>query len=169
MVSLSMPTTVTLPLWSLSDLTANQSNAVRCRSASISNTLSPSSAKATARLVAKVVLPAPPFCVTTAILIRHLTATERTVTVLHLSWYTQALCPQLSMCLVRGDRTMRESHRSNRIAPREPINLTEWTSRTDRGHKERLFTCGRPGRAISAKRLPVGCVIIDNWVEGLPG
>lgn len=65
---------------------------------------------------------------------------------------------------------MRESHRSNRIAPREPINLTEWTSRTDRGHKRSLFTCGRPGRAIFGQnRLPVGCVIIDKWVEGLPG
>jgi hypothetical protein len=46
----------------------------------------------------------------------------------------------------------------------EPINLCEWRSK-----KGRLFTCGRPGRAIFLReRARIGEDTIDLWVNGLP-
>ena len=51
----------------------------------------------------------------------------------------------------------------------EPINLAEWFHPSPPSHKSRLFTCGRPGRAIQGKkRVKVDEEIIDSWVHGLP-
>jgi hypothetical protein len=46
----------------------------------------------------------------------------------------------------------------------EPINLREWSCETGR-----LFTCGRPGRALFlTERRPIGEETIDLWIRGLP-
>lgn len=52
---------------------------------------------------------------------------------------------------------------ADRIA-QEPYNLREWRPKTGR-----LFTCGRPGRAIHGrKQCTITGETIDLWVNGLP-
>jgi len=51
----------------------------------------------------------------------------------------------------------------------EPIRLKEWQASEDSRLGGRLFTCGRPGRAIRGRsRDPIDYDIIDEWVDGLP-
>ena len=58
---------------------------------------------------------------------------------------------------------------SNRFDVQEPINLIEWRPKASSGYPGRLFTCGRPGRAIfGQKRVPVPDDVIEGWVKGLP-
>lgn len=55
------------------------------------------------------------------------------------------------------------------MTTKEPINLSEWTGTTKVGPRGRLYTCGRPGRAVFGKtRSPVDNDTIDLWVQGLP-
>jgi hypothetical protein len=51
----------------------------------------------------------------------------------------------------------------------EPINLREWKAPHNSTQGGRLFTCGRPGRAIYRRaKVAVGEDIIDLWASGLP-
>jgi hypothetical protein len=51
----------------------------------------------------------------------------------------------------------------------EPKNLREWRPRSPRNSDARLFTCGRPGRAVFDRdRVAVPEDVIDAWFNGLP-
>jgi hypothetical protein len=52
---------------------------------------------------------------------------------------------------------------------KEPMNLREWRPITGSRQSDRLFTCGRPGRATFGRaKKPVDDNTIDLWVKGLP-
>jgi hypothetical protein len=54
------------------------------------------------------------------------------------------------------------------VVPIEPINLKEWKLAAGFHPGGRLFTCGRPGRAVfGRKRVHVDDGTIDRWVDGL--
>lgn len=51
----------------------------------------------------------------------------------------------------------------------EPMNLREWSPRSDTFAGGRLFTCGRPGRAVYGtawREVPID--VIDDWLSRLP-
>jgi hypothetical protein len=55
------------------------------------------------------------------------------------------------------------------MAPKEPMNLSEWVPLAPSRQKARLFTCARPGRATFGRdKICIDDDTIDKWVNGLP-
>lgn len=51
----------------------------------------------------------------------------------------------------------------------EPMNLKKWQLPETVRFGGRLFTCGRPGRAVyKRQRVRIGDETIDLWAKGLP-